>query len=255
MDPTQDLFVVLEDNESRLHIRSISVNETHPLAARGTLEFEDGVVFRSAGLQVALNVIGLFVGSEGILSQGDIAFTDARLLIWNWKTGVLIYDSRYAGKTLGTHVSSFCFLDGGSYVLASEDQQGALCLYSFDPSSPSLSTPTLCAVLCLPSIEMSFTLTLHPSPISAGHPETSTFYSPPESHMMILSACYLVAPSLGPSTNYNLFVHKRTLLNYINRFHHQESAGKSGPLPNMNMDWKSWGEMNTRFMKVPSNKR
>ncbi|KAF8880811.1 hypothetical protein CPB84DRAFT_261744 [Gymnopilus junonius] len=243
IDPTQDLLVVWERNPGRFHIRTLSTSHVHPLAARGLLEYE-GDITLPARLEITVDVVGFVTDSN---------FSVRRLMIWNWKKGVLIYDSHSIGQPLAHHITNFSFLSEDAFMLASKDAQGALFLYSFDPSSPDLSIPTLCATLHLLTMSILFKFEIHSSPIYPAHPDISTFWSLTESHVVVLSLYYVTDTSYGFLENYVVYLHKHTLLDYVHQFRQQASATRSSPIafPNLNVDWKVWGEKNVRFMKAP----
>ncbi|KAF8872603.1 hypothetical protein CPB84DRAFT_1799084 [Gymnopilus junonius] len=209
IDPTQDLLIILE--AGRLHIQTLSPDaiQTHPLAMQNVLEF-------------GTDAIGLFINK-------GFGYVRPRLLIWNWKTGNLIYDSNFIREKLSESISSFAFLNQNSFML---------------------TAAVLCAILRLPSVPTSiailYQLDIHSSPIHSGHCENLSFCNPPDSHMVVLSARYAIDSCIpGLSEQCSFFVHKRTFLGYINQFQHVDMG-----VPDV--EWKRWGEMNTRFLKTTS---
>ncbi|KAF8880813.1 hypothetical protein CPB84DRAFT_1851748 [Gymnopilus junonius] len=244
IDPTQDLLIILEAGWARLHIQTLSPDaiQTHPLAMQNVLEFGTGPG-GTISLEVAGDAVGLFINK-------GFGYVRPRLLIWNWKTGDLIYDSNFIKEKLSESISSFAFLNQNSFMLTAAGGNGTLYLYSFEPTAPGLSIPVLCAILRLPSVPTSiailYQLDIHSSPIHSGHCENLSFCNPPDSHMVVLSARYAIDSRIpGLSEQCSFFVHKRTFLGYINQFQHVDIG-----VPDM--EWKRWGEMNTRFLKTTS---
>ncbi|KAF8880814.1 hypothetical protein CPB84DRAFT_1851749 [Gymnopilus junonius] len=250
IDPAQDLIIIFEGDGSlyslaRLHIRTISTNESHPNASQGILEFSTGIsigtISRTA-VAIAMDVVALYIY--------DFRYTfRPRLLIWNWKNGILIQD-------LDFMISNYYFslLNRDSFAITSDYQGGAIMVYSFDPCATGPSPYCLCAVLNLPELALNITvaqLSIQSESISSGYPEVSTFSSSPESQLLMLCLEYHISEDWDTpvrSSYHCLFVYKRTLLDYVDRFRREEELKGAGNAQSLEVDWGSWGEMNTRLI-------
>lgn len=94
IDPEQGLLVLLEDRPPRtirLHLRTMRANESHPLAAHAHVDYEadaSDVPF-SAGDDYMAQVMG----DRLFLLRTDSGLARTRLVIWNWRTGELVYSA------------------------------------------------------------------------------------------------------------------------------------------------------------------
>lgn len=163
----------------------------------------------------------------------------------------LIKDSESIGGSFPLNIHHVTLLSRDSFMLTSTHNSGALLLYSFVPTSPALSMPALCATLHLPPIHSYCRvrqLTADSGPISA---RPAAFSTDPEWHLLVLSVVYFIHRHRNPETaSYNLFVHKRTFLNYINQYRRAEQTKGVAPAQSADVDWDSWGEMKTRLIPI-----
>ncbi|TFY70926.1 hypothetical protein EVG20_g2079 [Dentipellis fragilis] len=112
IDPAQDALFVFQthnlDGICRIHIRSLSTGEVHPLAERisGILEYPIASADLSFTIQPHRDYIGVII--EPTENEVENLF-----IIWNWKTGVV--EMRLAGMD----VASFSFLDEDHVMVAS----------------------------------------------------------------------------------------------------------------------------------------
>ncbi|KAF8876443.1 hypothetical protein CPB84DRAFT_1795842 [Gymnopilus junonius] len=272
IDPTQDLIVILEDDHNpvvfadnrhvRLHIRTISTIEFHPAASHGILEFDIpsdetfGNSISTALIEIAVDIVAMYI-TKGFLSARS------RVLIWNWRNGILVYDSDVIGDALPPTAHHFSLLSRDSFLLTVTYSGGTLQLHTFSPTSPTLSPTSLCGTFHLPPIQPHsnlFQMTVHTGPISASHAAQCTFSNTPEAHVLVLTLFYSIAhrDDAPHSATYTLFVHKRTFLEYVTRFRRQQEVslvhdGVEGTrTPSVDLDWESWAEQSTRFIPTLS---
>ncbi|KAF8872602.1 hypothetical protein CPB84DRAFT_1854356 [Gymnopilus junonius] len=159
-------------------------------------------------------------------------------------------------KDLDFMISNYYFslLNRDSFAITSDYQGGAIMVYSFDPCATGPSPYCLCAVLNLPELALNITvaqLSIQSESISSGYPEVSTFSSSPESQLLMLCLEYHISEDWDMpvrSSYHCLFVYKRTLLDYVDRFRREEELKGAGNAQSLEVDWGSWGEMNTRLI-------
>ncbi|KAF8872599.1 hypothetical protein CPB84DRAFT_1799079 [Gymnopilus junonius] len=276
IDPTQDLVVILEYDPSpiaftdarhvRLHIRTISTIEVHPAASHGILEFDIpsdetfGTSISTILVEIAIDIVALYITK-------DFYSGLSRVLIWNWQTGILIYDSDIIGDPLPRTVHHFTLLTRDSFILALTHGGGAMQIYTFFPTSKALSVPSLCATLHLPCIypppRCALTLLILNSGLvteSANQSETTTLTYAPKAHVIMLTLFYSIMQADDGqemrSESYTLFVRKQTLLEYVDRFRQREALEldevKEVQNTDSDVDWDSWGERNTRLIQTQS---
>ncbi|PPR01043.1 hypothetical protein CVT24_000577 [Panaeolus cyanescens] len=157
MDPSQDLLVILEQNSIYynsdegnvvvLHLRTMSTNLPHEKATRTPkIEFNippdnapagNGIVGAALYIMRHLLSINLRIGS----------WTESRcrVLIFNWITGSLVYDSDQF--PLYHDFEDFEILDDDLFIMSSHDGCGSLHLYTFDSDGYAKQIPPtqLCA--------------------------------------------------------------------------------------------------------------
>ncbi|KAH9483418.1 hypothetical protein JR316_0002884 [Psilocybe cubensis] len=283
IDPTQDVVVILEDDQAlvsyhntrttNFHIRTISTNEKHPLAAFETLSFtippdlDFGNAIGSVMLQLTDNLLSIFI------AKGPAFSAMCRALIWNWQTGFLIYDSNNTGQDgpLPSHIRDFSLLTKDCFVMASTRDSGALLLYTFSttppvPSQPGVPPPPprLAAKLRLPPIRPEYRVQrvgIHAGPYHARAPASAPFYTSPEEGVQTVSIAYAVRDltrDRGPGEviyHYLMFVKTRTLINYARRrivevkseMEIEDDTNKDDGLV---VEWGQWGEYNTRLFPM-----
>ncbi|KAH9037201.1 hypothetical protein EDB85DRAFT_625041 [Lactarius pseudohatsudake] len=130
MDPSQDLLVMIENFRnapelSRIHLRSLSTGEKHPLAGstgvvEHTLAAPNIVIDRwSHSIRICRDYVGiLFTERFGNMN-------DSELVVWSWRTGVRKL------LVLSTSMRSFAFL-GDNFILASTATPPALLVYGLE---------------------------------------------------------------------------------------------------------------------------
>ncbi|KAF8809269.1 hypothetical protein BYT27DRAFT_7163161 [Phlegmacium glaucopus] len=251
IDPTEDVIAFLENESSpssnlnwtiRLHLRTISSNRPHPLAREGTLSFNMpsdaifGNFMFNATLQLAYDMLVLSI-TTGPSSHG------LRALVWNWKTGCLVFDSQ-DDPTIMDNSQAFTMLNHKTFMLTSTYRSGSLKVYAI--SHCERSPATLLATLHLPEVQPGFyvrNLDSHSGPVHARSPENSSFTSSLESRIQVISAFY-DGPIAGDLFEYSIFIHNDHLLSIA------KSSSVGSDLP-----WHSWGPQHTRFLPhcVPTN--
>ncbi|KDR70766.1 hypothetical protein GALMADRAFT_159658 [Galerina marginata CBS 339.88] len=264
IDPTQDVIAILENDhypisithgrDVRVHLKSISLNDYHPLAAHGVLTFAitpdagSGMHIPSCSLQFAEDVLGIFLRKGRLGPSGK-----SRVLLWNWREGTLLYDSNHSVTKLPHHFQDFGLLSRNSFVVTVTHESGVVVLYKFSSSVPDptlpLSPPTVAVTLSLPSILAHCYLlnfTIHSGPILGAPPQDSLFLTTPDSRIQAISLLYAEGNNSSPlAVSYWLFVHTRLLLDYIRR---HESGPEGSSDSEIVVEWESWGEMNARFI-------
>ncbi|KAF9522957.1 hypothetical protein CPB83DRAFT_899202 [Crepidotus variabilis] len=253
IDPTQDLVAILEDNQIalpwnqhrivQLHFRSVSSNKPHSNAALPFVTFEvmadaftNNRIF-SAEMQLADCLVSVF------LCRGRASHAP-RALVWNWKTGALIYDSN-ANNPIGwpNSIHDFSFIDANSFVCTSRDKSGQIHIYTF-PESPK-HRATYIGTLNLPdifSMRKVFGLTVHSSPYHANAPLHAPFTPSDDGIVHCFSVLYVNKNDDAPQdlTRYNMFIRRSTLLKFV-----QEHKQKGQCIIH---SWDSWGPANCRFL-------
>ncbi|KAF8892364.1 hypothetical protein CPB84DRAFT_1783816 [Gymnopilus junonius] len=222
IDPTQDLIVILEDDHNpvvfadnrhvRLHIRTISTIEFHPAASHGILEFDIpsdetfGNSISTALIEIAVDIVAMYI-TKGFLSARS------RVLIWNWRNGILVYDSDVIGDALPPTAHHFSLLSG------------TLQLHTFSPTSPTLS--------------------LHPS--AAPHVLVLTlFYSIAHRDDAPHSATYTLFVHKRTFLEYVTRFRRQQEVSLV----HDGVEGTR--TPSVDLDWESWAEQSTRFIPTLS---
>ncbi|PPQ72003.1 hypothetical protein CVT26_007963 [Gymnopilus dilepis] len=255
IDPTQDLLVLLNDHirndTARVHLRTLSTNEDHPLALHPILTYktyED--VFadqrgrrRHVKIRIVNDILALFIDDFW-----------SRLLIWNWRNGVIIYDSKLE---LDITIKNFTLVDHESFLLtANSDIGGALLLYTFDSTSLSGVTPVLVARFGLPPIRSSFRVkvSIEAAPLHAKSPDDALFSTSPTSRIYVVSISYIREEEQDyrkVHSSYELFVHHRTFKKYLDGYtiRDKERSTEADPkLPPLEVAWANWGEAETRIL-------
>ncbi|KAF8221337.1 hypothetical protein L208DRAFT_1328446 [Tricholoma matsutake] len=244
IDPGQDLIIFVEEGDPpslpdegkfiRLLIRTISTHEAHPAAEVDIFQFfiapdlHHGVVVSNIIIQIADDILAVFF-STGF----------HRLLLWNWKEGILITDSRFPGHELPDGAWDFSFISSRAYIITSTEDSGFIQINTFD--SEEGCRPVNIATLCLPELQeqvrVNFLYT-HTGPF--GTSMSDSFTTSPKSRLHVLTIQYL-GYHHGSHTRYCVFVHNRTFLAYVAYY----QAGHSPA--NLYVPWRRWGPMCTRF--------
>ncbi|CAA7266684.1 unnamed protein product [Cyclocybe aegerita] len=241
IDANQDLIILAEYTGLRderhigLHCRTISTNEVHPNASQGgILEFEihdhkhrERRLF-SMKVSLADNVVAL-CGSwrEGL----------NHLLLWNWTTGLLLFNSFedvLPRRSMNLNLE-FDFLRQDAFLLASPSLSGQILIYRFSPTTPGI--PVHVASFGLPS-------TAPLAGVSYIRVKSGQFQPRPTPGML-----FMHLPESRMHTffiNYHreaylLFVWGSTFLRYVD----ETGISEAEDVP-----WETWGERESRFMEV-----
>ncbi|KAF8956210.1 hypothetical protein BDZ97DRAFT_1959013 [Flammula alnicola] len=268
IDPTLDVVAILEDDNLpmsftqarhvRIHIRSISTNHTHPLARQSPLCFdvpahsEYGNALFTAVIQLAEDLVSLYT------SKGHTVFMP-RVLIWNWKKGVLIYDSDITGLPSGTY--DFTLLNRSSFLLTSTKNHGSLQLFSL-LDSPA-SSPELVTTLSLPTLNPTYRIHsfgIHSGPIHSNPPPNAPFTSVDAERLHVVNITYWTATPMHGDQGlfaFSMYVHNRVFLAYLEgrgrtctvRYDSIGETDDSRDNPDDSVvEWDAWGPQNTLFM-------
>ncbi|KAA1467899.1 hypothetical protein DENSPDRAFT_770219 [Dentipellis sp. KUC8613] len=190
IDPAQDALFIFQthdlDGICRIHIRTLSTGEPHPLAERisGILEYPIASPDLSFTIQPHRDYIGVIF--EPTENEVENLF-----IIWNWKTG------SYFQRLAGMDVASFSFLDEDHVMVAS--LSGRLETYS----KPSLLVYNFKEV---PSEEMDL-----------GDEPYVCAFSMPEMDEEAVSAYMLIRSDPAPSWSPSLDLHVPFYISHLQR--------------------------------------
>ncbi|KAF8956217.1 hypothetical protein BDZ97DRAFT_1925691 [Flammula alnicola] len=269
IDPTLDVAAILEDDKLpmsltqarhiRIHIRSISADHTHPLAHQSPLcvdvppHSQYGNALFTAVIQLAEDLVSLYT------SKGHTMFMP-RVLIWNWRKGILIYDSDITVLPSGTY--DFTLLNRSSFLLTSRRDHGSLLLFTL-PDSPA-SSPELVATLSLPTLNPAYhiqSIGIHSGPIQSDHPPPNTpFTSIDAERLHVVNVTYWTATRMNGDQGqfaFSMYVHNRVFLAYLEgrgracTVHYDSVVETDDSMDNTDdsvVDWDAWGPKNTLFM-------
>ncbi|CAK5277935.1 unnamed protein product, partial [Mycena citricolor] len=240
IDPTQDLVVFLwrGQDSANLDCRLMSTLAPHPLAALDTLSL--GLrqqSFQRIFLQIADDAVGLLYRIQPLAET-------LRLVIFNWRTAVLLVD--LSGPQLPRFTSDFSLISPRSFLLGTMTEVregtnvhrggiGEIRIFSFRGDSPA--QPEHATTLLLPEVDVNRSLdrmVIHSGPYLANPPQDALFYKPNEKRICSVSLLY------DRFEAYTLYIH------------HQFLAGFLPPAarpPIAVVPWKQWGPGNSRMMK------
>ncbi|KAJ3875616.1 hypothetical protein F5051DRAFT_57595 [Lentinula edodes] len=218
MDPAQDLLVLVSMNEDSpylydLHLRTLSLNEPHPLAPSPILpcyrklpglNLTEGAV----QIQISGDVIGFLV-KEALLSLR------AHFEVFKWRA---VFPNSCMVKSL-FGIDDFTFLSEDHFLLV--EPNGLFDVYSFSGSLSDPSNPVLRACYELPMLSPAYSfwyisLSSNPSPYFPGPTgEEKTYYCSPADRLH--ACCIYVYQSALPNRDtvypFVFFFHPDTLLN------------------------------------------
>ncbi|KAH9946940.1 hypothetical protein B0H21DRAFT_822298 [Amylocystis lapponica] len=244
MDPSQDLLVLLDednDEDARIHILSMLSGAPHPLAASSILsEVERYIGFSE--LRVCGDCVGWLVCRE----TGDR--TGSSLQVWNWKTGILIWEMRTdPGEPFieEPFLLSFHFYNDSLVIVA---YRRRLAVYSVDMHATSLTEATCESyVLSLDLFPMHedtevLSVGLYPEACFSGaevDPQAPFEYSAVHSLFVVIVEMATVAVR----GDFMMHVPARTIRDCLIQVRADPSARK--------VPWHEWGPHGTRTMQVP----
>ncbi|CAA7266687.1 unnamed protein product [Cyclocybe aegerita] len=221
IDANQDLIILAEYPQvylSRisLHCRTISTNEVHPNAIPGgILEFE----IHDKHWERQLLSMKVSLADDVVALCGSWREGLNHLLLWNWTTGLLLFNSFedvLPRRSMNLNLE-FDFLRQDAFLLASPSLSGQILIYRFSPTTPGI--PVHVASFGLP-----------PTAPLAG----MLFIHSPEPRVLTFFINYR-------RESYLLFVWSSTFLRYM----YATGASEAQDMP-----WETWGETESRFMKV-----
>ncbi|KXN87050.1 hypothetical protein AN958_09396 [Leucoagaricus sp. SymC.cos] len=190
LDPTQDLVVFMEARsqphfirDTILHVRTLSTHECHPEAKEQIIQFSRPPT-SSATMQLADDLLSIFFPD-----------TDSpRLLLWDWKTATMIYDSANEGYQLPAGSHAFEILSSRSYAILSTANGGCIYVYNIDYPQNILLPPVCVAKLLLPPLQLGIrlsSLVSHTGPFLSRPRCDGIFTTDPEARVYVISARFL----------------------------------------------------------------
>lgn len=233
-----------------LAVHALSEGSPHPLARSPELKFRTDrfmgfAIHDPLPIQIHGGLVGVLLcsGRSGELIQWEV-------LIWNWKTGVLVFR-----KPTTSHTTAFTFLSATTYALA--EQQGSnayLLIGDIDAGPNSLAIPPRFK-LELPGLSpgwrygsIYFRNEL-PSTVQDSCESDQAFLADPQAGVMYLSVG-LSGPlsSLGGERvafipHIGLFISRASLLATTSQLDH------TGYEPVV-LHWNQWGEYSTRWLDM-----
>ncbi|KAJ2918861.1 hypothetical protein MD484_g1534, partial [Candolleomyces efflorescens] len=249
LDASQDLIVFLniesgpqpahDRRRASVRVHSLSNFKPHPEAATPTLYFaidSDAVWGNSihrAITQVAGDLIATFI----------CAGTSSRLLIWNWKTGKLVTDSKE--NSLLPYSYAFSFVLPSLFYVTSLSDNGVIVIYSVDPSGAATGF-THIASLHLPPLQDNSAVQMfgcHTEPFQAKS-ASDRFPTVLEKQLHVLTLTYISVTDFSQS-NYQLVAPASLFIGY-----HDLLQRRASEFP-ITAQWDDWGPFRTRFFPTP----
>ncbi|KAF8057527.1 hypothetical protein FPV67DRAFT_1456141 [Lyophyllum atratum] len=246
IDPGQDLIIFLEEeggmlahhsNQNvKLHMRSITNHEPHVQARFPVIEFSVpphevyARFVRCIMLQVADDIIAVLLTTWY-----------QRLLIWNWKEGILISDSSQDGHHLPEYTADFSLISPRAYILASREGSGVIQIYAFE--SEAGFCPWHITTLCLPGLAENVrvrNLTTHTGPFETPLAD-EPFATSSTSRIHVISIQYGAERDTSRK-HFHLFVHNQTFLSFV-----EDHYSGNSKVPYI-VHWLSWGPNATRLI-------
>ncbi|KAF8169650.1 hypothetical protein BJ912DRAFT_1048308 [Pholiota molesta] len=229
MDPTQDLMVILEeeDDPHTLHIRSISRNDIHPRAQQSPLQWtniphtdENGIRLNSVVLQIAYNLLAIFF----TMPRGRHKLLDSTYFLITCRSGFgsirlyrLVRSHRHDANAQATHLATLHLppTAPGVTIYSIQHESGPI------EANPLPGEPF--AIHDEDRVHL-FTVIYHPEELAE--------------HLARYGRYYFFA---------NLFLHQRLLLKYA-----RGALAEDAP---MDVPWAEWGPLHTRFTYSPQQYR
>ncbi|KAF6756624.1 hypothetical protein DFP72DRAFT_893252 [Ephemerocybe angulata] len=249
LDATQDLIVflkleqgpgTLEHRRASLRVFSISKMQPHSDACRPIFNFDVhndavwGISIHRAITQIAGDVVGVFVCTG----------TTARLMVWNWKTGSLIGDSK--DSHLSAAAYSFSFVSPTLFYVTTLADAGVIAVYSINPQEASSGFLHV-ASLSLPPIQdvaVINTLGCHSEPYRAKK-SSKTFMTSLDKQMHVFAIVYISVTDFS-HFNYRMYAPASLFLFYHALY---KRRGSTSPVE---ARWDDWGPFRTRFLSSSS---
>lgn len=228
----------------KVHMRTISKNEKHPLAAKECLNapipFQVGTCF----IQIVNDVVGMFFWLHG-----------PGLLVWNWRSGEMLVVCHPLGGLgalplahLPPHLQQFrsgfdlppgawdfAFLSDRAFLLTSTDGNGSIELFTFGPERFEVAPPRHVVTLRLPEAKEGHAIgnfSTHSSPFLGGPiTEDVPFTASQDDRIHVMTLTYGERQQ-----RFHLFVKNSFLLSLI--------SDKKKTL-----EWEDWGHAHTRFFE------
>ncbi|KAJ7641241.1 hypothetical protein FB45DRAFT_899736 [Roridomyces roridus] len=231
MDPTQDLLVILCQQEAGLrHIffRTVSGLQPHPRALEPSIIFtvNDEDLPGSLSIHIAEDLVAVSV------------LYPAQVYIFKWQCATLLANIRPPGR--GT---CFQFLSSRALLLVSPEDEGRMEIHTI--SDDERGSVTHVATLRLPTVASGWLISLiwlHSGPICGRAMHRRLFSSADTCHIYSFHVQYTKAHVAFWA---RLFVHHRTLRRYISEYFRQECTP---PTP-IDVPWEEWGPDETRMLQ------
>ncbi|KAF9043918.1 hypothetical protein BJ165DRAFT_1478651 [Panaeolus papilionaceus] len=262
MDPSQDLLVILEQNDIYsasdetntvlIHLRALTTHLPHEeaVSARFAFPFPPDSPNGNGVVGAALYIMHDFLSIN--LRIGSWQESKCRIVVFNWKTSVVVYDSDESKLTHG--FEDFELLGDSTFIMASHDGSGSLLLYSLDHERPG---PLLCCALNLPSLSEGSSLqssVIFHDPCVAKHMSSdgNPFAPALDDALVILSLSYHLyheeCTSCGGSRyEYTLIIPTRVLLRYAKK-HRIVNVPELSDRVVKAYAWDEWGPHSTRLL-------
>ncbi|KAF9043984.1 hypothetical protein BJ165DRAFT_177413 [Panaeolus papilionaceus] len=249
VDPSQNLIIwyerisqgVLGQLTFYFHCLD-NIGVVHPEANRSTWVTDidkrtisslrhDTIVWMDAELRVFQDLLAIHIEVDS-WPQDDKPV--GIILIWNWKIGRVVFDSRVF--PLARNPSKHALLGRDILLVTSVEDSGSLALYGFQPTS-NHGYPRLLALFRFPPLQA--WCTLSSTHVQTPHCcENATAAFKPVFHESIIGVTltYLKEAAVLERASYSLFVHLSSLLSYITCGYERY------------VFWEDWGPKHTRLL-------
>ncbi|TFK62401.1 hypothetical protein BDN72DRAFT_848732 [Pluteus cervinus] len=232
MDPTQDVIIFLGEQDINnptiyLHVRSYESMSPHPQSEQSRIPVNCQERPYDCLLQV---VDDLFA-----LSCNDTLETKMDIRIWNWKTGKLIFEKRFAD--VGIKAESFTFINSQAFAIADPSENGYIGIYD-------LSSGTEVSRLHFPE--------LADGALQNIDADTPPFFANPWSDRVFMTSprSRIHTFSLSYWCDEGDLVLRAYLKNEILLSHATPRASEADSLGPRNVRWEDWGPKNTRIREM-----
>ncbi|KZT01960.1 uncharacterized protein LAESUDRAFT_717143 [Laetiporus sulphureus 93-53] len=224
---------------NRMHPRSISTNQHHPLAHLETLPHQ---------VKGYMDVTTVLVADD--LACLSVCGDESSVLVWNWKLGLLILHENISRL----YMPYFTFLSSRAFVMMEYRGFGAIKIYTLTNDQCSgaqqMAIRDLIPVasLQLPPITPRWSvLDFHADigPLLVHVMPGQPFASEPDERILQFKIQYETRDMRTLTDFFYLFVHSRHLLSYR----------KNGPVDQtVVVPWAEWGPIHTRLLQMPVSK-
>ncbi|CAE6353608.1 unnamed protein product [Rhizoctonia solani] len=270
-DPDLDLLVLLErvntladdnaDLEMRLHLRSLSTGQTHPLASTPVLmnTFKFTTTYGEAGFQISGKHISILCYTNSRLDNSS-----PKIYVWNWITGELVASTEVPGMGFAFISEDIFVVPASRYKWNGPDTIGSLLVYTITDTHPggrarhiaSLRLPATTTGPCHSQCHFVAT-SLPPLPIGVdGHlqmmPSKRVYEIGPDSHYLCLHIkAFNIANMHGEMANGMLFIPASSIHRALNKITTSQS------LTPTHVSWEEWANgtswVNTRLLRRSAN--